>query len=106
MTLKIAELHHHAVRMAPGPDAASATLRFYREILGLELDQAPRDRAEDGQRLNAGPGAQIHLVAPPTRGTPAPGEFDPHAPHVAFAVAAIDEAQAELDRLAVPYRVV
>lgn len=106
MTLKIAELHHHAVRMASGPDAASAMLRFYREILGLELDQAPRDRAEDGQRLNAGPGAQVHLAAPPARGTPAPGEFDPHAPHVAFAVASIDEAQAELDRLVVPYRVV
>ncbi len=105
MSLKIAELHHQALRVTPGPEAAAATLRFYREVLGLEPDHAAWDRADDGQRLNAGPHAQLHLLAAPQASRP-PGDFDPGAPHVALAVASIDEAQAELDRLAVRYRVV
>jgi class 3 adenylate cyclase len=36
----------------------------------------------------------------------ATGELDLASPHLAFAVTSIDEAQAELDRLEVPYRVV
>jgi class 3 adenylate cyclase len=105
MTLKLAELHHLAVRIAPGPDAAGAALRFYAEVLGLECDHVPWDRAGENQRINAGDFAQIHLI--PAGGKPslASGELDLSAPHLAFAVAAIDEAQAELDRLAVPYRV-
>ncbi len=106
MTLKITELHHHAVRVTPGPDGAAAAQRFYREVLGLETDQAPWDRADEGARINAGATAQIHLLQAVARTQAAAGEFDPLAPHVALAVAAIDEAQAELDRLAVPYRVV
>ncbi len=106
MSVRIAELHHHALRIAPGPDAAAAAQRFYSEVLGLETDLAPGDRADDGRRLNAGANGQIHLVATVARTRPAPGEFDPAAPHIAMAVATIDEAQAELDRLSVPYRVV
>ena len=105
MTLKVAELHHLAVRIAPGPDAAGAALRFYGEILGLECDHVPWDRAGESQRINAGAFAQIHLIAGAPKSTLATGEFDLSAPHLAFAVTAIDEAQAELDRLAVPYRV-
>jgi class 3 adenylate cyclase len=106
MTLKIAELHHLALRIPPGPDAAAASLRFYGEVLGLEADQSPWDRAEDGQRVNAGPNAQIHLMPGAPRNAARAGEFDPATPHLALAVHAIDEAQAELDRMEVPYRVV
>jgi len=106
MTLKIAELHHIAVRIAPGPDAAGAALRFYSDVLGLECDHVPWDRAGEGQRINAGAFAQIHLVAGVPKGALAAGELDLTAPHLALAVTSIDEAQAELDRLTVPYRVV
>jgi len=106
MTLKIVELHHHAVRIASGPDASAASLRFYGEVLGLEPDPAPFERGDEHCRLNAGSNAQIHLATSAARHKLAPGEFDPHASHVALAVDSIDEAQAELDRLAVPYRVV
>jgi class 3 adenylate cyclase len=105
MSLKIAELHHFAVRIQPGPDAAGAALRFYNDVLGLESDHVPWDRPGEGQRINAGGHAQIHLVS----GNPkafVTGEIDVTAPHLACAVASIDDAQAELDRLAVPYRVV
>jgi class 3 adenylate cyclase len=105
MTLKIAELHHLAVRVAPGPDAAGAALRFYGEVLGLECDHVPWDRPGEGQRINAGAFAQIHLIAGSTKGTLAAGELDLSAPHLALAVISIEEAQAELDRLSVPYRV-
>ena len=54
MTLKITEFHHLAVRIAPGPDAAGAALRFYNDVLGLETDYAPWDRPGAGPRLNAG----------------------------------------------------
>jgi class 3 adenylate cyclase len=106
MTLKIAELHHFAVRIAPGPDAAGAALRFYNDVLGLESDHVPWDRPGEGQRINAGSHAQIHLVPGATKAALATGEFDLSSPHLACAVISIDEAQAELDRLTVPYRVV
>jgi class 3 adenylate cyclase len=105
VALKVVELHHHAVRVAPGPDVAAALRRFYGEVLGLDADVAAWDRAEECLRINAGASAQIHLVVRAAR--PAmTGEFDHTAPHVALAVASIDDAQAELDRLAVAYRVV
>ena len=106
MTLKIAELHHLAVRIAPGPDAAGAALRFYNDVLGLECDHVPWDRAGEGQRVNAGAHAQIHLIPGVQKSSLASGELDVTAPHLACAVTSIDDAQAELDRLAVPYRVV
>ena len=105
MTLKIAELHHFAVRIPPGPDAAGAALRFYNDVLGLETDRAGSDRPGDQYRINAGNQAQVHLL-PGIPKTLASGELDVTAPHLACAVTSIDEAQAELDRLAVRYRVV
>lgn len=105
MTLKVAELHHLAVRIPAGPDAAGATLRFYAEVLGLECDHAPFDRPGDEARINAGSNAQLHLTPAPKSPTSG-AELDGTAPHCAFAVASIDDAQAELDRLEVPYRVV
>ncbi len=106
MTLKIAELHHLAVRIAPGPDAAAAALRFYNDILGLECDHVPWDSPGERQRINAGSHAQIHLIPGAQKGALAGGEVDVTAPHLACAVASIDDAQAELDRLVIPYRVV
>lgn len=102
MALKVVELHGHAAPVAPGPDAAAAIRRFYGEVLGLETDAAPWDRPDECLRINAGGSAQIHLVV---RSRQMPGEFDPATPHVALAVASIDDAQAELDQLAIPYRV-
>lgn len=105
MTLKVAELHNFAVRIGPGPDATGAALRFYGEILGLACDRAPWDRAGDSPRLNAGAYAQLHLLPGSQKSVRAAGELDFTAPHCAFAVTSIDEAQAELDRLEIPYRV-
>lgn len=105
MTLKHAELHHLALRIAPGPDAVGAVMRFYAEVLGLDRDLASWDRAGDSPRLNAGEYAQIHLITGGPRPALAAGEIDLSAPHCALAVASIDEAQAELDRLEIPYRV-
>jgi hypothetical protein len=106
MTLKVAELHHCAVRIPPGPDAVGAALRFYNDVIGLESDHVPWDRAGENQRINAGSHAQVHLVPGVQKKTLATGDFDLSSPHFAFAVTSIDEAQGELDRLEVPYRVV
>ena len=105
MTIKVAELHNVAMRIAPGPDAAGAALRFYGEVLGLERDHVPWDRDDDGQRINAGPNAQLRLLPGHPARLLAPGELDFTGPHFALAVASIDEAQAELDSLGIPYRI-
>lgn len=105
MTIRIAELHHFAVRIAPGPDAAAAALRFYNDVLGLESDHVPWDRPGEGQRINVGAHAQIHLVPGPAKPQHSSADVDPGDPHIACAVASIEDTQAELDRLAVPYRV-
>jgi len=104
MALRIAELHHHAVRAASGPDAAAALYRFYGEVLGLEADQSAWHKADGGLHVNTGAGAQIHLL-PGNHQATADAGFDTSVPHVALAVFSIDEAQAELDRLTTPYRV-
>ena len=106
MTLKIVELHHHAVRVAPTPSAAAEARRFYTEVLGLGADDGPSALpGTPGHQINAGPAAQIHLIG--AAGSPAGrgDTIDPSAPHVALAVASIAEARAELDRLGVRYRV-
>ncbi len=69
MTLKVAELHHCAVRIPAGPDAAGAALRFYNDVIGLESDHVPWDRAGEDQRINAGSHAQVHLVPGQARKT-------------------------------------
>ena len=105
MTLKIVELHHHAVRIAPTQVAALDAQRFYTEVLGLGADDGPSALpGTPGQQINAGSAAQIHLIG--AAGTLAAGDgIDPSAPHVALAVASIADARAELDRLGISYRV-
>src|SRR5688572_33257255 len=105
MTLKVAELHHCAVRIPPGPDAVGAALRFYNDVLGFESDHVPWDRAGENQRINAGSDAQVRLVPGVATKALATGELDLSSPHLAFGVATIDEAQAERDRREVPGRV-
>ena len=104
MSLKVVELHHHAVRMPPTRLAAAETRRFYTEVLGLGADDGPSLPGQQGHQINAGPAAQIHLIGL-TAMTADPGTgIDPTAPHVALAVASIAEARSELDRLGIRYR--
>ncbi|MGB5131244.1 MAG: adenylate/guanylate cyclase domain-containing protein [Steroidobacteraceae bacterium] len=104
MSLKIVELHHHAVRVPPTRSAAVETRRFYTEVLGLGADDGPSLPGQQGHQINAGPAAQIHLIGM-TGMTADPGTgIDPTAPHVALAVASISEARSELDRMGIRYR--
>ena len=100
MTLKVIELHHHAVRVPPTPSAAREARHFYTDVLGLGADDDAAG-AED-QQINAGTAAQIHLIG--ANGNAQGEGIDPTAPHVALAVASIAEAKSELDRLGVRYR--
>ena len=104
MSLKVVELHHHAVRVPPTRSAAAAARRFYTEVLGLGTDDGPSQPGQQGHLINAGTAAQIHLIGVIGM-TIDPGTgIDPTAPHVALAVASIAEARTELDRLGVRYR--
>jgi class 3 adenylate cyclase len=103
MSLKVVELHHHAVRVPPTRSAAAETRRFYTDVLGLGADDGPLP-GQQGHQINAGSAAQIHLIGV-TGMTADPGSgIDPTAPHVALAVTSIAEARSELDRLGVRYR--
>jgi class 3 adenylate cyclase/catechol 2,3-dioxygenase-like lactoylglutathione lyase family enzyme len=105
MSIKVVELHHHAVRLPPTRSAAAETRRFYTDVLGLGTDEGPSaPPGQPGNQINAGPAAQIHLIGmTSTRIDPDSG-IDPTAPHVALAVASIAEARFELDRLGIRYR--
>ena len=78
---------------------------FYGEVLGLEHDPGrPQIPTIDGYWMDVGGTAQIHLmgVNGQSKFAKGPGQ-DPSLPHVALAVADIQEAKKELDRLGVEY---
>ncbi len=105
MAVKVLELHHHGIRVGATEADADRALAFYGRVLGLTPDQGRPYIADiPGYWLDVGPNAQIHLIS--TEGTSrladGPGR-DPAGPHVALAVADIQEARQELERLGVDY---
>ena len=105
MALKILELHHHGIRIGPKPDDVQKALGFYHDVLGLNPDPGrPQIPTIDGFWLDVGGAAQIHLmgVEGASKFAEGPGK-DPSHPHVALAVADVQEAKKELDRLGVSY---
>ena len=105
MAIKVLELHHHGIRVGPKPDDVKKALGFYHDVLGLSPDPGrPHIPAIDGHWMDVGGTAQIHLmgVNGQSKFAKGPGQ-DPSLPHVALAVADIQEAKKELDRLGVEY---
>jgi catechol 2,3-dioxygenase-like lactoylglutathione lyase family enzyme len=103
--IRVLEIHHHAVRIASEAEKLDAVRRFYGDVLGLDADPGrPTIPGVPGFWINVGEGGQIHLIggAQPSPLAKGPGQ-DPTIPHVALAVADIQETKAELDRLGVPY---
>jgi catechol 2,3-dioxygenase-like lactoylglutathione lyase family enzyme len=105
MALKVLELHHHGIRIGPSPDDVKKAASFYQDVLGLSPDPGrPHIPSIDGYWMDVGGTAQIHLM-----GVDGQSKFaetpdkDPSRPHVALAVADIQEARQELDRLGVSY---
>jgi catechol 2,3-dioxygenase-like lactoylglutathione lyase family enzyme len=105
MALKILDVHHHAVRVAPGDASLEAQRRFYGDLLGLETDRGrPNIPGIPGFWFNVGTSGQIHLIAcdGPSPLSKSP-EQDPTAPHFALAVESIAEAKRFLDENGVRY---
>jgi len=105
MAVKVLELHHHGIRVGPAPEQVQRALGFYRDVLGLAFDPGrPHIPSIDGYWMDVGGAAQIHLmgVDGASRFAKGPGQ-DPSRPHVALAVADIQETRRELDRLGVAY---
>ncbi len=104
MAIKVLELHHHAVRVGPTAAQADAVRDFYVDVLGLAVDPGRRvGRGAPGYWLDVGDSAQLHLMG--VTGRWDGDAIDPSAPHVAFAVADVEAAIAELARLGVAHRV-
>ena len=104
MAIEVLEIHHHAVRIGDNPKLDEVQ-NFYQGVLGLGVDPGrPTIPKVPGFWVNVGDGSQIHLIGGPQPSTLAkgPGQ-DPTIPHVALAVADIQETKADLDRLGVPY---
>ena len=103
MTIRVIELHHHAVRV--GPSEVDAVRDFYVDVLGLAADPGRRVRSGiQGHWLDVGDHAQIHLMGVAGRYDEVSG-IDASEPHVALAVADIAQARAELQRLGIVHRV-
>ncbi|MFX4286985.1 VOC family protein [Janibacter anophelis] len=102
MALAGLELHHHAIRIAPGRE--EATRNFFGDVLGLHPDPGARevpgipllwmDVGQSQVHLFALEGVSEHARTP---------DRDPFTPHVAFGVPDITAARAELDRLETVY---
>ena len=105
MAIRVLEIHHHSVRVDGGPDKLDEVEQFYGGVLGLDADpKRPKIPGVPGFWINVGEGAQLHLIGGAQPSTLAKGpEQDPTIPHVALAVADIQETKAELERLGVPY---
>ena len=105
MAVKVLELHHHGIRVGPSPEEVAKARKFYGDVLGLDHDPGrPNIPSIDGYWMDVGGIAQIHLmgVAGQSKFAKGPGQ-DPSLPHVALAVADIQETKKELERLGVDY---
>src|SRR5438094_8414799 len=105
MAIKVLELHHHGIRISPSEPDIKKALSFYHDVLGLDPDPGrPHIPTIDGYWMDVGGTAQIHLmgVDGQSKFAEGPGQ-DPSLPHVALAVADIQETRKELDRLGVKY---
>src|SRR6185436_16152905 len=105
MAVKVLELHHHGIRVGPSLSDVKKAYGFYHEVLGLEADPGrPVIPTIEGFWMDVGGTAQIHLmgVNGQSKFAKGPGQ-DPSSPHVALAVASIQETRQELDRLGVAY---
>lgn len=105
MAVKVLELHHHGIRVGPSPEEVARARKFYGDVLGLDHDPGrPQIPTIEGYWMDVGGTAQIHLmgVNGQSKFAKGPGR-DPSTPHVALAVADIQETRKELDRLGVDY---
>ena len=103
MAVKVLELHHHGIRIGPSAEEVTKARRFYGDVLGLDHDPGrPTIPTIHGYWMDVGGTAQIHLmgVNGQSKFGKGPGQ-DPSLPHVARAVADIQETKQELDRLGV-----
>jgi catechol 2,3-dioxygenase-like lactoylglutathione lyase family enzyme len=105
MAVKVLELHHHGIRVGPSPEEVARARKFYGDVLGLDHDPGrPHIPTIDGYWMDVGGTAQIHLMGVDGVSRFAKGpDRDPSRPHVALAVASIDETEKELKRLGVEY---
>ena len=100
MSLKVLEVHHHAMRIASGEKSLQDTLEFYRDFMGMEPDPGrPNFRDAPGYWFNVGEHGHVHFISldGPSALSKGPGQ-DPTARHIAFAVENIVEAKAEIER--------
>lgn len=105
MSIRVLELHHHAVRVAATPQEIDRSRDFYSEVLGLGVDPSRvSSSGVPGYWLNAGEHSQIHLIGMNgSRNDDASG-IDTSEPHVAFAVADLAAARTELEHRGIPFR--
>ena len=102
MPIKVVELHHHGIRIAPTQAGVDQAREFYSGVLGLESDAGRPDiPGIPGLWMYVGQGeqtTQIHLMGAEGESPAAKGENkDPTLPHVALAVEDIDEARRDLE---------
>ncbi len=101
MAIKVVGLMHAGVRITPEEGDVATALDVYRDLLGLEVDPARPDIAGiPGFWVNVSagdPGQQIHVMGAAGQSPRArSAKQDPSRPHLAFTVADLHHAKAEL----------
>jgi class 3 adenylate cyclase len=106
MAIRVLELHHHSVRVAPSPQDVERARNFYVEVLGLGVDPGRvTGSGVPGHWLNVGDHGQIHLIGSHGSQDHDPSGIDTSEPHVALAVADLPAARTELERRGIKFRV-
>jgi catechol 2,3-dioxygenase-like lactoylglutathione lyase family enzyme len=106
MAIKVLELHHHSVRVAPSPQDVERARNFYVEVLGLGVDPGRvTSSGVPGPWLNVGDHGQIPQIGSHGNRDHDPSGIDTSEPHVALAVADLPAARTELERRGIKFRV-
>ena len=108
MAIKVTGLLHAGLRIRPDAAEVEKAVDFWTDLMGMEKDtQRPHVPTIPGAWINvqAGDrGQQLHLLGADGRSAAARSEMeDPSRAHLAFAVADLAQAQAELQRKGVHY---
>jgi glyoxylase I family protein len=97
--MKVNRIHHCSVLVSD----TEVSVRFYEQVLGLEVDASRPDLGYPGAWLNVGDG-QIHLLElpspDPVQGRP---EHVGRDRHMAFAMTGIDEVIQQLEVQNIPF---
>ena len=108
MAINITRLLHAGIRVAPDEASVAQAEKFYRDVLGLSVEQSRPDiPGIPGYWFNVGNAAaelQVHVMGAEGKSPVArSSQHDPARPHLAFAVEDLTEAKNQLEQRGIEF---